>query len=510
MQFTRRTLIVGAAAFAAVPALASCSKTGTAGGGSSASGPRILTIGSNMDNNSFDPTQINIGNQSQYWGPVFDTLLTRDKDFKLVANMASKWSYNDSRTEMAISLVPGITFSDGTALTADVVMENWKNLAGGTGQNAYMTKSIKEIKKTSDTEFTVVLSAPDPGFEEYLASVGGAMASPKSFKAADVAKSPIGSGPYTLDAANTVVGSQYTYLRNPNYWNKSFPAYDKVIIKVMTDTTARLNALKSGQINAGIAELKSVDEAKASKLQVGYVDLNWVGLLLMDRDGKTVPQLKDLRVRQAINYCFDQASILKSIDYNQGAITTQIFGTGTVAYDKGLDNKYLFDLDKAKSLMAEAGASAGFTVSMPRSPGGSDAYYAVVESSLGKINIKVNWNQVPIASIIAETISGKYPVTFMTLGSQSAWQDIQKAVLGAWNPYKCADPALTALLDKAKKASQDDAPAAFKAISTWLVDNAWFAPWYRVQTPYLTDAKTDVYMDKYVVVPPIRNFSTKA
>jgi peptide/nickel transport system substrate-binding protein len=304
-----------------------------------------------------------------------------------------------------------------------------------------------------------------------------------------------------------VAGSTYTYTRNANYWNKDAFPYDKVVLKPMTDTTARLNALRSNQVQGALGELKNVKEAEAAKLTANMTSVNWVGLLLMDRDGKLVPQMKDLRVRQAMNYAFDHEAILQSIDFGNGKRTTQIFSTVSPAYDPALDSKYAFDLDKAKQLMQEAGAADGFSITIPRAPG-QDAYYTVTEQSLAKINIKVEWAQVPTSSIIPEILSGKYPVAFMTLGSQSAWQDIQKSVIekAPWNPLHATDPELQNLLKAAQMAPVDGQPAAFSAVSAWLVDHAWFSPWYRVETPYFTDAKTKVTMDPYVVVPPIRNF----
>ncbi len=127
------------------------------------------------------------------------------------------------------------------------------NLAAGTGQNSYMTRSIGTYQIVSPTELNLKLKAPDPGLIDYLASVGGVMASPKSLKSPTVATTPVGSGPYVLDKAGTVAGSTYTYKRNQAYWNAAAFPYDKVVIKPMNDLTARLNALKAGQVNATTA-----------------------------------------------------------------------------------------------------------------------------------------------------------------------------------------------------------------------------------------------------------------
>jgi peptide/nickel transport system substrate-binding protein len=493
------------AAAALVAGAGACS-----GAGASSSAARTLTIANVLDNNSFDPTQLNIGNQMQYWSPVFDTLLTRDKDNKLKPWLATSWAYDAKRTTLNLKLKSGVKFTDGTPFDATVVKDNLTNLAAGTGQNAYMSRSIATYQIVGPTELNLKLKAPDPGLIDYLASVGGVMASPRSLKAKEVATVPVGSGPYVLDKTGTVAGSTYTYKRNPDYWNAAAFPYDKIVIKPMTDVTARLNALKSGQLNATLTDTNSLADAKRTGLTVNTTPVNWNGLLLMDREGKLVPALKDLRVRKAINFAFDREAILKNVSHSEGALTTQIFNAAGDGYDKSLDSAYNYDPAKAKQLLSEAGYGSGFSITMPESPGFAQ-YNAIIEQQLAAVGITVKWVKVPANAVIPEILSGKYPVAFMTLGSQSAWQDIQKSVTrkSPWNPLKAGDPQLDKLLAAAQNASEAQLPAAMKAVSKWLVDNAWFDPWYRENSVYLSDAKTAVAMQAYNVAPGISSFSPK-
>ncbi|TCC44310.1 peptide ABC transporter substrate-binding protein [Kribbella capetownensis] len=494
------------AAAALVAGLGACSG---AGAGSS-SAAKTLTIANVLDNNSFDPTQLNIGNQMQYWSPVVDTLLTRDKSNKLQPSLATAWKYDPTRTVLNLKLKSGVKFTDGTPFDASVVRANLTNLAAGTGQNSYMSQSVTTYQIVSPTEINLKLKTPDPGLIDYLASVGGVMASPKSLKSPTVATTPVGSGPYVLDKAGTVVGSTYTYTRNTGYWNAAAFPYDKIVIKPMTDLTARLNALKSGQLNAALTDTNSLADAKRTGLTVNTTPVNWNGLLLMDRDGKLVPALKDVRVRQAINYAFDREAILKNVSHSEGALTTQIFNVAGDGYDKSLDGRYNYDVAKAKQLLTEAGYGDGFTITMPEAANFAQ-YNAIITQQLAAIAITVKWVKVPANAVIPEILSGKYPVAFMTLGSQSAWQDIQKAVTrkSPWNPLKAGDPRLDKLLAAAQTAPEAQLPAAMKAVSKWLVDQAWFAPWYRENSVFLSDSRTAVAMQAYNVAPGISSFSPK-
>ena len=504
MLIRRCSAVLAAAAL--VAGVGACSG---AGAGSSAAA-KTLTIASVLDNNSFDPTQLNIGNQMQYWSPVFDTLLTRDKDNELQPWLATAWKYDATRTTLNLKLKSGVKFTDGTPFDATAVKANLANLAAGTGQNSYMSRSIASYQIVGPSEINLKLKTPDPGLIDYLASVGGVMASPKSLKSATVATTPVGSGPYVLDKTGTVAGSTYTYRRNPDYWNTAAFPYDKIVIKPMTDLTARLNALKSGQVNAALTDTNSLAEGKRSRLTVNTTPVNWIGLLLMDRDGKLVPALKDVRVRKAINYAFDREAILKNVSHGEGTLTTQIFNAAGDGYDKSLDSAYTYDVAKAKQLLSEAGYADGFTVTMPEAASYAQ-YNAIIGQQLAAIGITVKWVKVPANALIPEILSGKYPVAFMTLGSQSAWQDIQKSVTrkSPWNPQKAGDPQLDKLLATAQGAPEAQLPAAMQAVSKWLVDNAWFAPWYRENSVLLSDAKTAVTMQAYNVAPAISSFAPK-
>ena len=63
------------------------------------------------------------------------------------------------------------------------------------------------------------------------------------------ATTPVGSGPYVLDTAATVTGTTYSYTKNPDYWNPDVQHYDNLVINVLDDPTAALNAIKAGEAN---------------------------------------------------------------------------------------------------------------------------------------------------------------------------------------------------------------------------------------------------------------------
>ena len=316
---------------AATLALGACSAnpsttatTATTGG--------TLTLGAALDAASWDPADAEFGNRIQYMQPVYDSLLHIGPSLKIEPWLATSYHYNSTNTKLTLKLRTGVTFSDGTAFDADVAKANLEHFKSGTGQNAITLASVSSITTVGDDEVDLDLSAPDPALLRNLALVAGMQASPRALEGGKLKATPVGSGPYELDAADTVAGSQYTYTRNPDYWNKGDFPYDKIVIKPITDLTARLNALKSGQVDATLIDAGSMSEATSSDLTVKTVQGDWQGIFIVDRDGTTTPALADVKVRQAINEAIDGAAILKSIRQGQGTVSEQIFNPTSAGY----------------------------------------------------------------------------------------------------------------------------------------------------------------------------------
>lgn len=467
-----------------------------------------LALGATIDNTSFDRAQLMIGHQLQYWSPVFDTLLVREANGDIGPNMATEYTYNGDSSVLTLKLRDGITFTDGAPFDGEAVKANLEYLKSGAGQNSFMAASISEIEVVSPNEVKLHLSEPDPGLLQNLAVVGGAMASPATLGVEGSANSPIGSGPYVYDTAASVLGRQYVYVRNPNYWNAADFPFERVTITPINDNVARLNALKSGQIDAGISEARAVADAEANGLVLNRVDVDWFGLIIADREGKIAPALADLRVRKALNMAFDGASILKFVDLGYGRLTDQIFPSTSQAYVPELDEVYPFDPAAAKALLAEAGYPDGFSLTLPETTNYA-AFNPIVEKFLKDIGVSVKWEKIAPNATITELRSGKFPAYVFQFGYQGEWSEIRKFGFpdSPWNTSKVADPALLELIDKVQYASGDAQNALYKDVGRYFVENAYYAPMYRRDIIYLTNKETLVDLQSTNVVSPIRNYS---
>jgi peptide/nickel transport system substrate-binding protein len=515
-----RRLTLAAVAAAMTLVVAACgggNDSSSSNASSSGPGKRggTLTLAPVVAAQPWDLKDAGLGNNAQYYQPVYDPLLRLDADGQPVPNLATKWEYDASQTRLTLTLKSGVKFTDGTPFDAAAVKANLERTKTGASEAAGQLKGIKGVKVVNPTTATVTLAAPDPSFVANLGNVAGMMASPKAIADGALKKGPVGSGPYTLDAGATTAGSQYTFVRNPSYWNAQAFPFDKIVLKPLNDPTAILNALRSGQVNGALmSNAKNIAPAKAAGMTVNKITTGDVdGVYIWDRGGKIVKALGNVKVRQALNYAFDKNAIIKTAKQGYGQPTTQVFNKATAAYDASLDSKYTYNPQKAKQLLAEAGYPNGFDVTVPDlSPVFPDAQAAMVQQ-LKDIGVRVKVDKVPLNQLINALLAGKYPLSYFTLASFRPWDTavIELMKDSLWNPLKYDDPQASALIEKAQStAPGPEQDAILRQLNQYTVDQAWNAPWTQVESAYITTKGNEVTPFVFAPVPPIYNFKQVA
>jgi peptide/nickel transport system substrate-binding protein len=502
-----------AAAVAAVLALAltGCSAGDSGGDGDSASAAK-LTLGVLAPATTFEAQAINFANESPYGQAVYDTLLKATPEGEIVENLATKWEYNEDNTVLTMTLRDDVTFTDDTAFNADAAAQNLLRFRDGTSPNKSLLAAVADAKAVDETTLEVTLSQSDPALLVALTQNAGMVQSPASFENTDIKTNPVGSGPYILDTEKTVVGTSYEFEKNPDYWNPDTVHYDALSLKVYADPTSLLNAIKGGQLNgANTPNNNDLGEMEAAGYTVNAFELNWTGLILFDRAGTIEPALGDVRVRQAINYAFDTEALLEAVGQGLGTPTTQIFPTSSVGYDEELDSYYSYDPEKAKDLLAEAGYADGLTLNMPSSALLGNTVFTLIGQQLKDVGITVNFTDAG-NNFITDILAPKYGSTYMILQQDPDWALINFSIApnATFNPTKYQDPKVDALIETVHNGSQEESDAAVKELNTYIVEDAWFAPWYRMQSSFVTDAGTEVKTQVGNAYPYLWNFTPKS
>ena len=511
-MFQRRA-VAGVALSVVLVLTASACGSGSSSSESSGPSSSTLTLGVALPATTFVAADMNFGGESLYGQAVYDTLLKADPDGTIVPSLATEWTYNDTKTVLDLTLRSDVTFTDGTEFNADAAAQNLKRFQAGNAQNKSFLAEMADAKAVDDTHLQITLKQSDPAFLNSLTQAPGYQASPAAFDKPDAKTNPVGSGPYILDTSSTVIGSSYTFNKNPNYWDEASQHYERLVLRVLTDPTAMLNAIQGEQINGALLPNNdSLEQVENSGYTLNPFELNWYGVLLLDRAGTLNPALGDVRVRQAINYAFDTQALLQGVGKGYGTLTTQIFPPRSPGYDAALDSKYAYNPTKAKELLAEAGYPDGFTLEMPSNASAGATVFPLIAQQLKDIGITVNFTDAG-TNFLSDVTGAKYPATRLQLQQDPTdWQIIQFQIAptATWNPFHYTDPRVDELIAEYHDAQTDaDSDAAIKELNAYLVDQAWFAPWYRNQLHYATDANTEVQTQVGSALPYLWNITPK-
>lgn len=509
-MFSRRSALKGAAlGIVSAAGLTACAADDTP---TAAGATKELVLGVLAEPASWHPAQTHVGHLLQPYQLAYDSLLLRKPDGSLAPMLATEWKYtDDAKTTLQLKLRTDVTFSDGEKFDAAAVKANLDNFKKANGKQVAMLTNYDSATVVDAGTVTIKLTKADPAFEYYLSQAAGLMGSPKAITGTDIAAVPVGSGPYTLVKAESVKGSQWVFAKREGYWNPSLQKWGKITLKILTDVTARVNALTTGQIDATLLDANTRGQAESAGLKLLEWPVDWSGLMLLDRGGKVCPAMADVRVRKAINHAIDRESILKNVAGGQGTTTCQVFGPVSGSYVSEYDKLYPFDKEKAKALLAEAGYASGFDVTIPMPPG-DDVATNYIKQMLGDVGIRVTIQAVPAADFQGTIGKGTYALARFNLFQGPTWVACNQMIVQKtlYNPFQSTSEELAAALEATRSAG-DQVGEKGKAVNKYVTENAWFAPFYRANQLYFYDTKKlKVTEQVQMAVPSIYNYEPVA
>ncbi|MDZ8201680.1 ABC transporter substrate-binding protein [Microbacterium sp. SSW1-59] len=508
MKFpVRRAILATTVAFASTALVVGCTSAGEDPTDSdSAESPRgdSLTLGTVLEVNSFDPAQAHFAHHRQFFQPTYDSLLRQEPDGTIVPMLATEWEYNEDSTELTLTIRDDVTFTDGTDLDAEAVKFNLERLKQENGPAASTLGLVSSIEAPADDTVVIELEAPDPGLLYNMSVQASFIGSPTAIEAGGIDTMPVGSGPYVMDASASIPGSEYTFTINEDYWDPSLQHYDEIVLSVIPDATARLNALLAGQIDGALLSPKAQEQALSGGLVDHLYEVNIGGIMLLDRDGTVVEPLADVRVRQAINYAINREEFVAQVEAGLGTTTSQIFPPDSDAFNPEYEDFYAYDPDKARELLAEAGYSDGFDIEIP-SVNTDPAYLAAMSQYLGDVGIRVTWNERPASEGASVASSGDYVASLKPNAQGPTWIMANQLITpdAIYNPFRNTDPRIDEALEVIQFGSEEESVAAQQDLNAFITEEAWFAPVYRPAMVYVTNAETDVESQVGQAVPSL-------
>ncbi|MEO8004536.1 MAG: ABC transporter substrate-binding protein, partial [Betaproteobacteria bacterium] len=286
--------------------------------------------------------------------PVYDMLVRFDHNGDIVPSLATSWKFSDNGATLTMQLRAGVKFTDGSDVNAAAVVRSLTRtrndpnslLAGQIG-------SIASAEAGGPSIVVIHLNNPDANVLYRLATSAGMIVSAQALdKGVNLGATPVGSGPYRLVSSGPQ-GANFE--RNEDYFDKSANQFAKVSIVPIVDVTARLNALQTGQIDAGLFQSDQwpqIDRmVKTGKFTVySVLGPNSLPLWLNTK----VKPLDNPKVRLALAMAIDREAISQGILNGRCEPAAQPLQPGVIGHDPSL-KAYKRDVAKAKALLQEAG-----------------------------------------------------------------------------------------------------------------------------------------------------------
>ena len=180
---------------------------------------------------------------------VYENLVDFDNG-EIVPGLAESWEYNDDQTELTFYLRQGVTFHNGEPFNAEAVKTNLEHKQSN--PSFYTLKGITDITEMEIVDdYTITLHYDHPFYaylQDFCWSDVCPMSAPEFIIPGDfqTISGVAGTGPYIYD--EYVAGEYTRFVRNEDYWGEK-PYWDEIIVKYIPDSTSRLQALQTGEID---------------------------------------------------------------------------------------------------------------------------------------------------------------------------------------------------------------------------------------------------------------------
>ncbi len=313
---------------------------------------------------NYNPIMASDGRSLLVMSMVFDALVSYDDDLNLIPWLATDWEISTDGLTITFNLVQNAKWHDGTPLTAEDVkftIDFYKE------QEAPYDLPLMNRIASAETngDYTVIVHMAEP-YAWTLYDFEDVPIIPKHIwqdKTWDWAvhpdAMPIGSGPFKWDSY--VDGEWIKLVANPDFWMAGKPHLGSYTVRVISESSARFLAIKTGEVDSERYELDIgfIEAAERSDELAPLEDTWCVGLwdYEISFNQRTDEALQDPAVKQAIAYAIDKEKLVEVARLGYGTvtetfITSAFFGP---AYENPDATTYEYNVFLANQILDAAG-----------------------------------------------------------------------------------------------------------------------------------------------------------
>jgi peptide/nickel transport system substrate-binding protein len=350
--------------------------------------------------------------------PLVDNItegLTRFKPgtVEIEPGLAESWEVSEDGLQYVFTIRPGVTFHDGTPLDAKAVETNF--LRQLDEENPLHQESmvyagivfadVESVEATGDMELTVTMSRPSVLLPGNLAIFAAGIVSPTALETegADFGQSPVGTGPFKFDSWTKDV--ELVLVANDDYWGGR-PALDRVVWRTIADDTVRLSELQTGSIDvANQIDFKDAPDIEGDEnLQLITGPFLNVQFLAFNQ---AIPPFDNPSLRMAVQHAINKESIAEVVASGHYTLGAGPIAPTLLGYDPSLAERYPYDPEQAKSLIAESGLSDISFDLYNRANSFWPVLGQLIQSDLAAVGITVNLQSLEDAEFFDQVNTGE-------------------------------------------------------------------------------------------------------
>lgn len=336
-----------------------------------------------------------------YMRVPYETLTVLGADgFTVEPWLATEWE--QTPTDLTLTLRDDVTFHDGTAFNAEAVKTNIEYVRDNGGQYSGALTMVESVEAVDETTVKINFSRPAPTFLTMLTQRNVPIASPAAIADGSIVTTPVGTGPWAYNAGNSTEGTKMTFELFGDYWGDA-PGFANIELYGIADDTAAAAALLSGEIDVTDTEedqLPTLESApNAETLTYPAIRNN---IVFFDRGAGGV--FEDVDVRKALCYAANNEAY-KEIDAGVLETPQQHFLEGEYGYNADIVG--FPDPDAAADALAAAGDPSVEAV-FPAAPFNKQQLEFFADGMNGLDGVNVTVQELPVPQFISEWNSGKY------------------------------------------------------------------------------------------------------
>jgi peptide/nickel transport system substrate-binding protein len=347
-----------------------------------------------------DPTTLDTQNQQETPASVvashlFDTLVERDQNLKIVPALAEELPKLVAPTTWEVKLRRGVKFHNGEEFNAESVKFSLERVKTGLRASSNF-RPIEKVDIVDPYTVRVQTSKPWPTFTTIMTFRQASMYPPKAYAGKDsafISKNPIGTGPYKL--VRWSKDEEIVLEANEQYW-RGAAKIKTVVFRPIPDDAVRVAALQNGEVDVAVnipPHLANIINNHPKIFLSTAPSIRTLQLMFVtheyDAQHKPVGPYKgvtaDKRVRQAIAYALDVDEIIKGVLDGKAMRTATLLTPLHFGYDPEL-KPIKQDLGKVKQLLTEAGFPGGLELTLNSPQGRYVRDKEVAEAVTGQLN----------------------------------------------------------------------------------------------------------------------------